>query len=306
MRAYVYSPAEAGLSAWPSGELRLEGFEVTTDPDEADVFVVPGNLSLFQAPGALDRLEFMSRYESRHVLFDVSDNFTKALRRKCIFIQCDKRTWMNFDDPNAIPFPWPVEDMPECVEVPESGFRYDLSFQGWLSSDARSVSAQACKDAPGLNCDIATYSDFCGYLHDRATNQWTAEGLRRRAEFRRSMKESRIALCPESIPGVLPYRFFEAISAGRVPLLVSSDYRLPFECEIPYSEFIIELSREKAAEAGEVALNFVRNRTDDQIINMGLKARFYWLKWLDSSHWPRTMAYAVTDQLKRRGMAKSA
>jgi hypothetical protein len=305
VKAYVYSPAEAGLAAWPSGELRLDGFDQTSDPDEADVFVVPGNLSLFQENGILNkerlyRLPYLAGNENRTVVFDVSDNFTKPICMPLIFLRCDMRTWMTFDDPCSVPMPWPVEDYESCVEVPPDGFKYDVSFQGWLSTDTRTISSQACKETPELKCDIATYSDFCGYLHDRATNQWTGEGVRRRTEFRRSMKESRICLCPESIPGVLPYRFFEAMSAGRVPLLVSSDYCLPFEREIPYDEFIITLPRENAHEAGQVALDFVRRADDEEVDAMGAMARFFWKKWLNCADWPRTMAYAVKAQLEHR------
>lgn len=291
MKQYIYSAAEAGLAAWPSGELRLEGIEVTGDPGAADVFVCPGNLSLFQAEGRLDILPFMRTDEARHVFMDVSDNFTQALHRKCMFIRCDIRSWMLKDDPNSIAFAWPVEDFPECVEQAAGGFRFDLSFQGWLWSAARQESVRACQDNPKLTCDIAGYPDFCGYIY------YTDEGIRRRAEFRRSMRESRIALCPESIPGVLPYRFFEAMSAGRIPLLVGSDYVLPFAEEIPYNDFILHCPAESARAADQVAFAFIQSHTDTAIIDKGLEARYYWKKYLNREDWPRTMAEAVRKQL---------
>lgn len=299
MKQYIYSSREVGLEAWPSGELRLEGIEITANPDEAGVFVLPGNLSIFKDDlGRLDGLPFISGREDRLVCFDVSDNFTKALCRKWIIIRCDARDWMLKDDPNVIPFAWPVECYLSCVDVPEGGFVYNLSFQGWLSSPARLESSRACRKNPQLKTDVAGYTDFTGYLHDRTTGQWTAEGLRRRAEFRRSMKESRIALCPESIPGVLPYRFFEAMSAGRVPLLVSSDYVLPFADRIPYSEFVIFAERDQAANADHIVLDFVRSHGDDEIVQMGLKARKYWELWLDCRDWPRMMGLAVREKLR--------
>ncbi len=292
MKQYIYSPREAGLEAWPSGELRLEGIEVTGNPEEADVFVCPGNLSLFQDEGRLDVLPFMATHEERHVFMDVSDNFTTALRRKCMFIRCDVRSWMLKDDPNSIAFAWPVEDFAECVELPDGGFRFDVSFQGWLSTPARTGSSAACIGNPELQSDIATYPDFCGYIY------YQPEGIRRRAEFRRSMRESRVALCPESIPGVLPYRFFEAMSAGRIPLLVGSDYVLPFADEIPYDDFIIRCPAESAPIADQVALEFIRAHSDTAIIDKGLEARHYWRKYLNREDWPRTMAEAVLKRLE--------
>src|SRR6185295_14680353 len=66
MIQYIYSPAEAGVASWPEGLFRLE-CEATTNPDEADVFVCPGNLALFQSGNDLKRLPFYAGRESRHV-----------------------------------------------------------------------------------------------------------------------------------------------------------------------------------------------------------------------------------------------
>lgn len=299
MRQFIYLPEHAGLREWPSGLLRLDGIEKTEDPSAADIFVCPGNIRIFEAsPGVLDhqklyRLPFISGNEHRTVFLDVSDNFTKPVNLPILFIKCDARTWMLPHDPNTIQMAWPVEDYRECVVVPEGGFKYDISFQGWLSSDARKQSFQAFKWTIGLNCDFAGYKDFCGYIYDQP------EGIRRRQEFRRSMRESRIALCPESIPGVLPYRFFEAMSAGRVPLLVSSDYVLPFDDEIPYGEFILHCPSAEASKAGQIATEFLQSHFDEQIIEMGRKARRYWQQFLDCRLWPRTMAYAVEKKMRR-------
>lgn len=297
MRAYTYKPEDVGLSAWDSGTLRLEGVEHVTDPLLADVFIFPGSLTVAYTFG-LDRLPHMKGNEERHCFFECSDNFVKAIGTRAMLIKCDVREWMLTDDVNSIAFPWPVEDMPECIDLPAGGFKYDISAHMWTSTQTRIDSAQSCMNNPALKCDIALYSDFTGYLHDRATNQWTSEGIRRRTEFRRSMRESRIALCPESIPGVLPYRFFEAMSAGRVPLLVSSDFVLPWDLTIPYDNFCIFAARDEAKNADQIVLHFISTHTDEEIIEMGKQARRWWLELLNSADWPRTMAMAVEMKLK--------
>jgi hypothetical protein len=299
LRQFIYESSSIGLPDWPSGTLRLEGIEVTTDPNEADVFVCPGSLSLFQYDGQLlldklYQLPHLKGNESRTVFFDCSDNFKQAINSEIIFIRCDVRTWMLPTDPNTIQMAWPVEDFSECVDVPEGVFKYDVSFQGWNWSDARQASTNAIATHPLLSKDIATYSDFTGYIY------YEPEGIRRRAEFRRSMRESRICLCPESIPGVLPYRFFEAMSAARIPLLVGSDYVLPFADEIPYSELILTCPAENAAHCDDVMLEFLKSHTDEQIIKIGLAARAYWKKFLNRDDWPRMMSYAVEKQIKAR------
>lgn len=285
------------MPVWPSGELRLEGIAVTTNPDEADIFVCPGNLSIFQDNGTLNRdrlykLPYLATREARHVFFDVSDNFKTPIGLPCLFIRCDARAWMLPVDTGTIQIAWPVEDYEECVEPPEDGFKFDVSFQGWLSSDVRIAAATACNTSKFLHSDIAAYPDFTGYIFD------TPEGVRRRAEFRRSMRESRLCLCPESIAGVLPYRFFEALSAGRVPLLVSTAYVLPFADDIPYSNFIIRVEANDAAQADKAAIDFVQDHSDAALHDIGLEARFYWEQFLDPKNWATLMSKEVQKKLQ--------
>lgn len=298
MRQYIYSAKEAGLDSWPSGELRLSEIEITKNPNEAAIFVCPGNIRIFEkSSGVLDieklnKLPYFKGNEARTVLFDVSDNFKKAINLPVIFIRCDVRTWMLPNDPNTLSVAWPVENFEECVAVPEEGFKFHLSFQGWLSSDERKQSVEACRSDSRLHCDIAGYQDFCGYIYHEA------EGIRRRREFRRSMRESRITLCPSSIDGVFPYRYWESLSAGRVALLVGSDFVYPFADEIDYSAFTITCPREEAHRANQIALNFFRSHSDSEIAEMGLLARAAWERWLDSRKWPELMSYAVRKHIE--------
>jgi hypothetical protein len=298
MKQYIYTPAEAGLGHqyWPSGELRLNG-EIVTDPNNADVFVVPGALHMFKAAWELDRFKYMKGNESRHVFFHCSDDEVRY-GKQCMFIRCNTRPWNLVDDPNTISWPWPVEDYAECLEVPTDGFKYDVSFQGWNWSDVRKIATSVCR-ASNLKLDFATYNDFFGYLDNpNHPNYNMAELVRRRAEFRRSMRESRVALCPESIPGVFPYRFFEAMSAGCVPVLIGSDFVFPFADDIYYPLFTIYVSRENARFTAEIISQHLAKRSDDELIEMGRVARKYWEKYLDSRRWPELMTCAVERKLK--------
>lgn len=302
MKQYIYQPREVGLDLddWPSGTLRLDGIEQTRNPDEADIFVCPGSLMMFQNPTSLDRFPFMKGREERHVFFDVSD-YEMQYGKPCIFIRCNTRDWYFKNDPNTISFAWPVEDYAECVDVPAGGFTYDVSFQAWLSSIARKQAARSCLETTRLRSDIAGYSDFTGYL--KADDP---ELARRRAEFRRSMRESRVALCPESIPGVFPYRFFEAMSAGRVPLLVGTGYVFPFSDEIPYKDFSIALPTSEASRAGQFIVEFLDVHNDEELVHMGKMARHFWKEFLNSADWPKSMAKVAVAKLNSLGLVKCA
>lgn len=304
LRQFIYPPESIGKSDWSSGTLRLEGIEVTTNPDEADVFVCPESLRNL-ANFDIRNLAYMPGREARHVFFDVTDD-EQLYGLPCLFFRGNVRPWYLKEDPNSISWAWPVEDYAECIDLPPDGFKHDVSFHGWVTShETRGISTNAFIHSPlELDLDFACYNDFTGYQEMKVVGEDgierivpTEEGHRRRKEFRRSMKESRIALCPESISGVFPYRFFEAMSAARVPLLVGSDFEFPWGDRIPYDTFSLFCPRNKAHEADLVAKDFIRKTPDTQIKRMGRVGRLYWERYLNSVYWPRLMAEVVKERL---------
>lgn len=313
LKAYSYKPEHFGMKEFPSGTLRLQGTEAVEDPTKADVFIIPPSLMHLKdedqhpnnprkdASKYLNRLPYWGENGERHVAFDVSD-FDTVYNSKAILIRCNVKPHMRKADPNTISWAWPVENYQECVDLPEGGFKYDVSFHAWISTETRRLSGLSCQNSQELKCDIAMYKDFTGYIYHEP------EGIRRRAEFRRSMRESRVSLCPESIPGVFPYRFFEAMSAGRVPLLVASDYELPFQDLIPYDVFTLFCSRANAHQANCVIEQYLGRlrkhwaEPDVEIKRMGQVARDYWLKFLNRDDWPTMMTWAVERKLHSLGL----
>lgn len=311
LKAYTYLPEHFGMKEFPSGTLRLANTEATEDPEKADVFIIPPSLMHLKNAGNpsdnarhfFEKLPYFHGREERHIAFDVSD-FDHNYFSKAILIRCNVKPHMRKADPNTISWAWPVENFSECIEVPKDGFKYDVSFHAWISTETRRLSGLACEKNTYLKSDIATYKDFTGYIY------YEPEGIRRRGEFRRSMRESRIALCPESIPSVFPYRFFEAMSAGRIPLLVASEYELPFEDQIPYDSFILRCSRADAHQADVVAEQFLKKlrsdfgneQADIKIKQMGQLARDNWARLLNCQNWPFTMTHAVEAKLKELGL----
>jgi hypothetical protein len=297
MKSYTYTEQDFGLTKFPEGILRLDGVEAVTDPAQADIFIIPPSLMHLQARHQIAGLKYMNYGEERHVAFDVSD-FDQTYSMKCLFIRCNLKWFMKEKDPNSIPWAWPVEDFKECIELPEGGFKYDVGYHAWIKSHiVREKAGNSCLSHNSLKRDFSMYPDFTGYIY------YTTEGIRRRAEFRRSMRESRVSLCPQSIDGVFPYRFFEAMSAGRVAALFCSGYNLPFEKEIPYHEFALMHKAEEAEMAGSIIYNFVNTHSDEQIVEMGKKARHYWELYLNREDWhTRTMTYAVKQKLEALGV----
>lgn len=302
MKAYTYSPQEAGLTEWPSGILRLEGIH-TADPEQADIFICPGSLELFRDPRMLSvRLKYFRRYPEKHVLFDISD-YDTVYNEPSLFIRCNLRPFNLRGDPNSIAWPWPVEDFKDCIDVPLTGFKFDVSFQGWVWSDTRKLSTAECSKAARrrvFSFDFSGYSDFYGYLGRTPTGQ--IEEKRRRQEYVRSLRESRLALCPESIPGVFPYRFYEAMSAARVPVLIGDDFQFPFADEIPYQDFMLHISRSSISETSNRIRRYLDDHNDQELIQIGWKAREYYDKFLHRDKWVQLQTQAVIKKLNQMGV----
>lgn len=288
LRQYIYKPEQAGLTAWPPGELRLPGLEVVNSPSSADIFVCPGDRRLFRSTDDLsNRLQFFRQNPARHVFFDCCEDWM-VFNSPAVFIRCNTLKHFFDSDPNTISWPWPVESCGECVPVPSEGFTFDISFHGWIKSHpAREIATEACLGTSGIIFDYSGYRDFFGYLKEGNPEYW-----RRRIAYRDSLRRSRVALCPQSIVGIFPYRFYEAMSAGRIPILVGEDFSYPFADEIPYGQFSLELPT-ATPNLGQVILNFIRSHSDSEIIAKGQLARHYWEHYLDRDQWPRLMQYAV-------------
>lgn len=66
------------------------------------------------------------------------------------------------------------------------------------------------------------------------------------ADFYENIKNNQVTVCQRGY-GNFSWRFYETLSAGRIPLLVDTDIMLPFEDEINWSEYIIMGKTEEEA-----------------------------------------------------------
>lgn len=297
IRSYTYKASEAGVASWPSGTLRLEGHEDIEDPSRADVFIYPATLMTIRDPGRLRALRHMKGNETRHVFFDVSD-YDQVYDMPCLFIRCNLKAFMRAADPNSIPWAWPVEDLRGIPGPPEGGWKYDLSFIGWESCQVRTLSIQSCQNEAGLRCHIRTYNEFHGYVErDRPID---AAG--RRKQFLESVRDSRITLAGRSIKGVFPYRFFEGLSAARMPLLFCDDYNLPWEKEIDWAKCALLYPESQAQNAGRIAREFLEKTSETEFLERTRYGREMWLRYLNRDKWPALMREAVEKKLQELGL----
>lgn len=288
----------------PQGPITVKGQE-TKEFQKADAIIVPlptrekDNLTPILLQELIKKLNVNER---RFVTWDCSDfeaDYSQT-NANCTFIRCNTKGWMKRKMPRTISWPWPVEDYKECIPVPEGGFKYDIGGHMWLSSNVRTHSCDSVQKELGSKADIMTYKDFCGYIWDEP------EGLRRRKEFRRSLQESRLQLCPRSIHNVFPYRFFESMSAGRVPVLFCDDYVLPFQNKIDWDSCTIRFGDQDANMAGILVRGWLSNHNDAEIVAMGLKARKYFDDYLHRDKWADLHTKAIEELFKSEGLIRES
>lgn len=289
MKQYVYTPQQAGVEAWPQGELRLD-FEVTGNSAEAHIYVVPGNLNLFRTKEDLYKLPYFRGREHRHVFMGLGES-TTVYDLPCIFLRPNLTQRMLARDESSIAIPWPVDDFADCI-TPE--YRFDVSFHGWVSTkrsgcQTRQRSIESIRMSR-LTRDLMSYPDFYGHRSER-------EKEVRRRLYKESLRHSMIALCPESIPGNIPYRFYEALSAGREPMLIGSGYVLPFVDVIKWEDHILTLSAEDAYRTGDALESYFETQTGFTITEEQesaiLTLRELWDKYFNPYIWHRSFTEAV-------------
>ena len=297
LKVYAYDLAECRLPYWPDGVMTFPNAEYVTNPADADVFISKAPLDFLMQRGIhITDLPHFAGNEERHAFFDVSDGNNNIYDQPCLFMRANCKQSFKERDVNSIGWPWPVDDFGDMAGLPEGGFKYDVSFHGLRLSQARLLSTASCEQS-GMKTDMVFHPDFTGYYLPRGNE--SLEGLRRQRDFKQSMARCKVALCPEQIAGDIPYRFYEAMSAGRIPVLIGSNYVLPFADEINYSAFCVQIPTSYADNTGAIIKEFLHGKSDQELHRMGWIGRSYWLQWLHRNDWPKHMQYSIEKHLEK-------
>jgi hypothetical protein len=102
-------------------------------------------------------------------------------------------------------------------------------------SIVRKLMARKIKKA-NLPLTLVERNGFSGWKRDKS-----ADTLNKRTEFFNSVRYSRYIICPRG-DGNQSLRFYETLSAGRVPILIDTKMKLPLEERLNYKEITITLN----------------------------------------------------------------
>jgi hypothetical protein len=93
-----------------------------------------------------------------------------------------------------------------------------------------------------------------------------------REEYRKNMIESDFILSPKG-DGNFSVRFYEALSLGRIPILIDTDCPLPMEDKIDYSKFILKVNHKDISKIDKIVVDFYSSLSDDEWRDMQTEAK---------------------------------
>lgn len=298
LKVYIYRPEDAekamGLEAFENtliGHRRHEnishmplprGLEYTGKASSADWFWLPYDIGHWEARGGgveairrgLPSLMYWKGNEARHFFFLHSDRPTPIGIPSVIFRQSVNK---HDKDERTVAFPARADDLGYMACDSFDKLSMFTNFVGHV--DARQCRRDACQALQGKP-DV--YLD----LHKAhwGSYQYTELGQTRRESFLRGLQMSKTGLAPRG-GGEHSFRFFEIMSAGRVPILISDTWERPFEELIDYDScsFTVE---EKTASCMDNYIEVLKALYTDQMLQeMGRKARKYWERYLAYDRW---------------------
>jgi hypothetical protein len=116
-------------------------------------------------------------------------------------------------------------------------------------------------------------------VRDSFFNQIHADPKETRREYLENLQNADFTLAPKGDPNTST-RFFEALSLGRIPILIDTETVLPLEKEIDYDSFILRVPHTEMHTLPGRILDLYESLSDDEFIRMQARARDAFVNYL--------------------------
>ena len=144
---------------------------------------------------------------------------------------------------------------------------------------ARPEAIKALMKENGFKSNLIIRSGFWGHVQTRSENINLAQ--KQREEYVANLVNSDYALCVRG-SGNFSYRFYEALSMGRIPVFVNTDCVLPFEKYIDYKKICVWVEYDEIDKLPEKILEFHNKLTNDEFIALQKRCYETWKEWLST------------------------
>lgn len=265
--------------------------ETVSDPSLADFLLIPHNF-----PFVRDKKEYLgefARFSEKHnkkiIIFMYGDSDEKVKLPNTIVFRTS--CYKSKKEKNEIIMPAFVEDMAEeFIFKPreKANGKPVVGFCGWASvgglknriklfiksGDAKKngilLRKKAIKTLKNSKLVETNFIERQTYSGHSSTISLPPEMARK--EFVENMNNSDFALTARG-NGNFSFRFYEALSAGRVPVFINTDCALPFEDRIKYDDFVLMVDFEEINKIDVIISQFYKNIDKEIFILMQKKAK---------------------------------
>lgn len=191
--------------------------------------------------------------------------------------------------------------------------RPSIGFCGFVSTAARRIAYRAAgksEKAIGLEVRVKAIKVLqkckgvdCKFIHRRdfwaglGGNHTVTEDERTtvRREFIENLFNTDYNLCLRGA-GNYSMRFYETLSAGRIPLYVNTRCVLPFEDEIDWTKHVVRIEESNLQNLGDIIVNFHRGLSDEAFLALQRANRQLWLDYFaPHSYFKRILERALND-----------
>ncbi|MDD2273741.1 MAG: glycosyltransferase [Desulfuromonadaceae bacterium] len=269
-------------------------FVITESPDEADHFVFPYMLDeLIECAGVealgawLCQLPYYKRAATKH-LFMTFHDASQPFGMEALFFRASVKRSVRDARTHALPYP--VEDFGGRTHFDPERIVHDVSFVGFIgdyvSGLVRSRVAASLEQTTLLRAFVSVSGRFHGFEEPDVR-------VKRRELFIRSLADSWLAVCPRGA-GVNSYRFFETLSMGRIPVLLSDDCQLPFEENIDYDRIIVKIPESSAEHSAELIARWLSSQTVESLLDRCRLARNMWEQYFACPQWNRKIIQTLS------------
>lgn len=300
-RVYFYTDAEVGIP-WPGPDAdrggykdipprfnwcEFPGFDVTENPEEADVFVVRQRLSWLTDEQLLALPHRTPKNIGRHVFFDMADNFHLYPIEGAIQFRGCADMEMTAAQPSIIPTAWPTEDFGHLTDFE---WEYDIVFQGQHNVLADRA-MDSCINA-GLRCAFIKLEKFWPHIR----NDDYERGMKLWDSFRENIRSGKLSLCPRTLDrGVIRYRLYEAMSMKRLSVFICDTCIGPFPEHIDWERCIIKVWEQDVDDTGPIIRDWLAKYSEQELIARSKYARAAWEMFLDRRQYGAVIAAKVKE-----------
>lgn len=282
--------------------LRDPFVEIVEDPGESDYLLIPHDF--YRVAGEKEYIERVAQraqeYGKKVLIFDYSDYDSPIeVPNSIVFRYSQYRYKKPENEIIAAPF---VQDLGAAgITLRSKGEKPIVGFCGWADFDSwrrraryyarlliiefqalfrgsimrvhrpglyfRRAALRSLRNSAQVVSNFLVRKAFSAHAHSILSDPQIA-----RKEYIQNMLDSDFVLAPKG-DGNYSMRFYEALSLGRIPLLIDTETALPFEAELDYSAFILRVPYTDLDRLPQIVVDFYSKLTEEEFLAMQKRAR---------------------------------